>query len=245
MRFISIILILGIFVVSVSACTRTPYRLPYVNGTEVQITQDHTTHTTPEEKMFDIRATTQRQTLAAAKSGWVRYVKETGNSSAATNNYVWIEHPLDYCQPSGSAPPGNGGLATTCKTCSKGLGRCNEWTLYAHMEQNSVSAAGVSVGDWVTAGQPIGIESDVGKTFCAPGVTTPLCGRHVHFAVWKFEVDSALAKPTDLFNPKDDDGDYEEYAEMYGRPEVVPLFCTAQGLRYPRQNDVHIAANCP
>lgn len=227
MRFISIILLLSFFVVTVglTACTKAPYRLPYVNGTEVEITQDHNTHTTPVAEMFDMRGTSPGATLAAAKSGWVRYVKESGNSNSSTNNYVWIEHPLDYCQPSGSAPPGNGGIAQPCKTCSKGLGRCNEWSLYAHMEQNSV---GPEVGDWVTAGQPIGTESDVGFAD----------GRHVHFAVWVFEEESVLAAPTT-------NGDYEAYADMYGRPEVVPLFCTSQGLRLPRKGNVHVAANCP
>lgn len=229
MRFISIILLVSIVVVSISACTKAPYRLPYVNGTEIEITQDHNTHTTPKAEMFDMRATSPDQVLAAAKAGWVRYIKDSGNSAASTNNYVWIEHPLNYCQPSGSAPPGSGGFGVPCVTCAKGLGRCNEWTLYAHMAQNSVTGdAGLSVGDWVTAGQPIGIESNVGFAD----------GRHVHFTVWKFEEDSVLATPTV-------NGDYEPYVNMYGRPEVVPLFCTTEGLRYPRKGDVHVAANCP
>ncbi len=244
MRFISIILLLSLFVVTVGlgACTRTPYRLPYVNGTEVQITQDHNTHTTPVAEMFDMRGTTAEETLAAAKSGWVRYVKDSGNSSASTNNYVWIEHPLNYCQPSGSAPPGNGGLAQTCITCSNGLGRCNEWTLYAHMKQNSVIP---EVGDWIEEGAPLAIESDVGFTPCAPGVSTPLCGRHLHFAIWTFEKETNTAQP-------DANGTYEGYVAhatqflgLEERPELVPLFCTSNGLRYPRQGDVHVAANCP
>ena len=239
MRFISIILLLSIFIIGVSACTNAPYRLPYVNGTEVEITQDHKTHSTPTAQMFDLRATSANQVLAAAKAGWVRYIKDNGNSASATNNYVWVEHPLNYCQPAGSAPPGTGGIAAPCKTCAKGLGRCNEWTLYAHMAQDSVTNdAGLSVGDWVTAGQPIGIEGDVGFTPCGSGNTAPLCGRHVHFSVWKFEENSVLAQPSV-------NGDYEDYAALYGRPERVPLFCTTGGLRYPRQGDVHVAASCP
>lgn len=242
MRFISIVLLLSVVVVTVGACTRAPYRLPYVNGTEILITQDHNTHTTPVAEMFDMRGTTQGATLAAAKSGWVRYVKESGNSTSATNNYVWIEHPLDYCQPSGSMPPGNGGLAQTCKTCSKGLARCNEWTLYAHMQQNSVLP---EEGDWIEEGAPLAIEGDVGFTPCAPGVTTPLCGRHIHFAIWTFEKETSTAVP-------DNNGTYEGYVshammflDLEERPELVPLFCTANGLRYPRQGNIHVAATCP
>ncbi|MEO3417328.1 M23 family metallopeptidase [Roseovarius sp. CAU 1744] len=235
MRFIPFVLFLSLCIITIglSACTETSYRLPYANGTEVEITADHKTHTTPEAEMFDLRGTMPEQTLVAAKSGWVRHVKESGDSSASTNNFVWIEHPLDYCQPAGSAPPGSGGIAQPCRTCPEGLGRCNEWTLYAHMKQNSV---GPEEGDWVAEGQPIGIESDVGFT---PG------GRHVHFAIWTFEKETSTAVP-------DANGTYEDYIAhatqflgLEGRPELVPLFCTSQGLRYPRQGDVHVAANCP
>ncbi len=235
MRFVSATFISNLLVTALglSACTETVSRLPYVNGTEVEITNDHETHTTPVADMFDLRGTSPDRVLAAVKPGWVRHVKETGDSSATTNNFVWIEHPLNYCQPSGSMPPGNGGLAQSCKTCPKGLGRCNEWSLYAHMKKNSV---GPEVGDWVTAGQPIGTEGDVGFT---PG------GRHVHFAIWTFEKESNTARP-------DENGSYEDYVSfatrflgLEGRPERVPLFCTASGLRYPRRGDVHVAANCP
>lgn len=230
----------------IAACTQKPYRLPYVNGTEVVILNDHNTHTTPVARMFDIRATAANTELAAAKAGWVRYIKDTGNSASTTNNYVWIEHPLNYCQPSGSMPPGSGGLTQSCQTCDLGLGRCNEWTLYAHMAQNSVvGGAGLSVGDWVTAGQPIGVEGDVGFTPCAPGVTTPLCGRHVHFTIWTFEKESSTAIPSV-------NGDYKNYVDfateflgLEERPELVPLFCTTTGLRRPRQGDVYVAAGCP
>lgn len=226
--------------VLVTACTERPYRLPYVDGTEVTITADHTDHQTPAEKMFDFRATHPRQFLAAAAAGWVREIKDTGDSSASTNNYVWIEHPLDYCRPvddvaSGPAPPSD------CRTCSRGVGKCNEWTLYAHMEQNSVRGfAGLTEGEWVEAGQRIGIESDVGFTPCAAGNTTPLCGRHVHFTVFTFDPDAISAQNVPTVN-----GDYESYADTLGRPELVPLFCTAAGLRFPNTGDTHVAAPCP
>jgi hypothetical protein len=82
-----------------AACTERPYRLPYADGVEATITADHTDHKNPEEKMFDIRATQPSQVLAAAKAGWVREISDTGDSTSTINNYVWIEHPLDYCQP--------------------------------------------------------------------------------------------------------------------------------------------------
>ena len=231
MRILAFAVLLSLFLSACSDSTKRPYRIPYVDGVEVTITADHIDHQNPPEKMFDIRATQPGQILAAAAPGWVREIKESGDSSASTNNFVWIEHPLDYCQPIGSitsspTPPGE------CKTCPQGVGKCNEWTLYAHMEQNSVSGfANLSLNEWVEEGQAIGIESDVGFT---PG------GRHVHFAIFNIDRDSLAAQDVPSVN-----GDYEDYALVFGRPELVPLFCTAAGLRYPKTNDTHIAGPCP
>jgi hypothetical protein len=219
-----------------SPATERPYRLPYADGVEVEITADHTDHKNPPEKMFDLRATQPNQVLVAAAPGWVRFIKDGGNSSAPTNNYVWIEHPLDYCQPAGSGPPG--GLAGNCQNCSAGPGLCNEWTLYAHMREGSVrnappNGAGLDFDDWVSEGQAIGVEGDVGcQQF------TPACTRHLHFTVFAFEVDSVLSTPST-------DGDYEDYADLHGRPERVPLFCTAAGLRLVRTGEDHVAGPCP
>ena len=53
---------------------------------------------------------------------------------------------------------------------------------------------------------------------------SPPCTRHLHFTVFAFEIDSVLSTPSA-------NGDYEDYADLHGRPERVPLFCTAAGLR--------------
>lgn len=224
------------------------YRLPYADGVAVTITADHEDHQTPPEKMFDMRASQPNQVLAAAAEGWVRFIKDTGDSSEPTNNYVWIEHPLDYCQPLepvlGGAP--QRGQGEDCRTCPDGVGKCNEWTVYAHMAEDSVRAApplgaGLSENDWVNAGQAIGIEGDVGFTPCPPSTAgQPLCGRHVHFAVFQIDRDTQAAQLTPT-----DEGDYEPYADIFGRTELVPTFCTADGLRAPDTGDTHVAGPCP
>ena len=121
------------------------------------------------------------------------------------------------------------------------------------MRQNSITAAAplgasLSVGDWVNAGQPIGIEGAVGYVVGPNGRCTdadfandPLCGRHAHFHVFVFDSDAENADkvPTD-------NGDYEVYAnQLSERPERVPAFCTQAGLRFVRKGEVHIAAPCP
>ncbi len=225
----------------VAACaggTERPYRLPYGAGTEVTITADHTDHQRPREKMFDMRARQSGAVITAAAPGWVREIEDSKDSTSPTNNYVWIEHPLDYCQPVGGLttqpnPPAN------CRTCPKGLGKCNEWTLYAHFQQGSVGQR-VSPNQWVEEGQPIGLEGDVGcQQFSPP------CTRHLHFTVFTIDRDATSAQ-----NLPDVNGAYEFYAqtqEMFGdgRPERVPLFCTSAGLRLVRTGETHMPGACP
>ena len=234
-----LILCLGLVL---GACTEVPYRLPYPDGTQVLVVTDDQTHSTPVAKMYDFRAPQSGTPLVAARAGWVRFIDDAGNSNAATNNYLWIEHPLDYCQPAGSAPPGPGpgGLAPNCRTCARGLGRCNEWSAYIHMVQDSVrQTAGLSEGDWVTAGQMVGIEGDVGFTDCGTS-TAPDCGRHGHFHVWTME--EAVLEGT---KRPDDDGDYADYVQLFGREGRVPAFCTSNGLRRAIAGNTYVAAACP
>jgi murein DD-endopeptidase MepM/ murein hydrolase activator NlpD len=236
MRFAALLGVVAL-VAACSPATQRPYRLPYADGVEVGITADHTDHQKPPEKMFDLRATEPDQVVVAAAPGRVRFFEDGGDSSSPTNNYLWIEHPLDYCQPAGGGAPG--GLAGNCRSCPQGLGRCNEWTLYAHLRQDSVqdappNGAGLAIDEWVVEGQPIGVEGDVGcQQF------NPPCTRHLHFTVFVFEIDSVLSTPSE-------NGDYEDYAETNQlRPERVPLFCTAAGLRLVQTGQEHVAGPCP
>ena len=232
---------LSIILIGLAACTEVAYRLPYPDGTQVFVTQDDTTHNSPNARMYDFRAPQPGTPLVAARAGWVRFIKDSGGSNAATNNYVWIEHPLDYCQPSGSAPPGDGGLTSQCRTCARGLGRCNEWSAYIHMVRDSVREdAQLTEGDWVVAGQMIGIEGDVGYTDCGRS-TDPDCGRHGHFHVWSFPLATLAGTKT-----PDENGDYSAYIQTFHqREELVPAICTANGLRRVRQGETHVAAPCP
>lgn len=213
-------------------CTYGTYRLPYADGVQVTVASNHNTHTTPQADMYDIIANSPNQPLVAAAAGWVRWIKDSGNSTASTNNYVWIEHPEPFCQnPNDTArndwPGKPADYENTCKLCPRGANYCNEWTLYAHMAQDSVQGnAGLSRHDWVEQGQFIGTESDVGFT---PG------GRHLHWAVFQ--------APTTL--TPDTNGAYEAFAIANGRPERIPLVCTTTGRRILQTNGVYIGDPCP
>ncbi len=230
------------------------YRLPYANDVDVRVNRDDLTHGSPAKNMFDLAGVNPEQVLVATAPGWVRFI-EDGNDvdGNANNNYVWIEHPLDYCQPPTSESLGVTTL-TGCKSCQRGLGKCNEWTLTVHMRKNSVTAApplgaGLSKNEWVEAGQPIGVEGAVGFVIGPSGarcsdadyINNRLCGRHAHFNVFVFDADAPGADEAPTVN-----GDYEAYANnLLERPERVPAFCTQAGLRFVREGEVHTAAPCP
>jgi hypothetical protein len=120
------------------------YRIPYADGTEVRVTNDHVKHSPPGRIDMSGRGGA-RYTVVAAADGTVRHVVDgfdkrldckADPAPAQENNYVWIEHA-------------NG-----------------EWTKYTHMAKGSSTKAGIKVGKFVKAGTPLGEEADVG---CASG----------------------------------------------------------------------------
>ena len=133
------------------------YAIPYEPGTRVKVSRDHITHT-PADRIDMSGVSGGPYRVVAAAHGHVRFIEDSNsvNGGCENNNYVWIEHQ-------------NG-----------------EWTKYSHIAQFSASStAGLTVGEYVVAGQLIGIESDVG---CASG-------DHVHFEV------AVPDDPSDPINP--------------------------------------------
>lgn len=129
------------------------YRIPYADGTEVRVSNDHTDHDPIGRIDMGGRGGGTYRIVAAA-DGTVRHVVDGFDkrisgckdlaASEKKNNYVWIEHA-------------NG-----------------EWTKYTHMTKGSSSGkAGLKVGEFVKAGTYLGDEGDVG---CASG-------DHLHFEV--------------------------------------------------------------
>jgi hypothetical protein len=150
------------------------YRIPYGDGTNVGVNNDVHNH----NNAYDLAAGVGSPIVAAA-SGWIRAIVEHNgndpnpgdgldaqgnpygdpdagdalehacltNDPGTTvpggpdtcgdyNNYVWIEHP-------------NG-----------------EYTKYSHVGTGTVSDNGWSEGDWINAGELIGLENDPGAASC-------------------------------------------------------------------------------
>lgn len=146
-------------VLTVVGCTSSDqsfliYRLPNEANTDVRIWQDHLTHSPPNRiDMAGINGTAPYR-VVAAQAGTVRFIEDSNTENccggSCDNNYVWIQH----------------------------LGE--EWTKYSHLATGSVTgsgAAGLSVGDAVSAGQYLGDESNIGRA-CGSND-----GRHLHFEV--------------------------------------------------------------
>ena len=134
------------------------YRLPFEDGTDIKIWQDHISHTGGNQiDMAGVFGVAPYE-VVAARPGTIRFIADTFtvNCSSAvgcSNNYVWIEHDLG-----------------------------DEWSKYTHLATGTVTSAppggaGLSVGEQVTAGQYLGDEGNIGMA-----IGTNM-GRHLHFEV--------------------------------------------------------------
>lgn len=121
------------------------YRIPYADGTEVKVTNDHKKHSPPGRIDMSGKGGGPYKIVAAA-DGTIRHIVDgfseridckANPDKPQNNNYVWIEHA-------------NG-----------------EWTKYTHMKKGSTAnKAKLKVGQFVAAGTYLGDEGDVG---CASG----------------------------------------------------------------------------
>ncbi len=170
------------------------YRLPYEDGTEVKVTHGFEEHVPPGR--YDLRGTSQAEPhrIVAAADGWVRFIVDSNENKAEQprrNNYVWIEHPYPFCQGNHTWPGKPEDYDQTCIPCEtraeNGATSCNEWTKYSHMRTGSATGeAGLSVGDWITAGTFVGLEGDVGLATAV----------HLHWEVNWLDPDAPLSDPS-------------------------------------------------
>jgi hypothetical protein len=213
------------------ACAQGQYRMPYADGTVVDISTDFVTHSTPDAYMFDMVSQNVSQAeVVAAAGGWIRWIEDGNEGFDGNNNYVWIEHPFPFCQNPSDRQRANWpgkprNYDQTCVPCDRAF--CNEWTIYAHFQTGSVTgAANRSQGEWVDAGDFLGFEGNVGFT---QGAT------HLHWFV--------AVLPPNL--APDANGAYEQYVDATGvRPEVIPIVCHQDGLSVLWRFGVYTAIPC-
>ena len=213
-----------------AGCAQGEYRMPYQNGTVVDVFNDHVSHSSPHAYMYDLVAQNAAQpAIVAAAPGWIRFIDDSHEEPTDDNNYVWIEHPYPFCPVDASRASWPGKPAnydSICIPCNREF--CNEWTTYAHMTKNSVrGVARLSEGQWIEAGDFLGYEDQVG---------TADIGDHLH---WHVAVIPPDTLPT--YN-----GYYKDYVDATGlKPEVIPIVCHAGGQSVLWRFGIYTAAGCP
>lgn len=163
------------------------YRIPYVDGSDVAVWQDHHTHS-PVRNRTDIAVGVGAEIVAAA-GGWIRFIMDHNGDSfgrgdglahdTATVQDDSLEHACLNNDPANPGDPPNpifGGC--TLHTNYVWMEHPNgEWTKYSHFGTGTVQIDyGWSVGDWVDAGQVLGLEDDIGAARGNPA-------HHLHFEV--------------------------------------------------------------
>lgn len=187
--------------------TKNLYRLPYAGEKDVRVSNDSYSHSAggkPDRENFDLvgQPAGLDHGVAAPADGVIMAIEDSFSEDCSrarmrvnpvpncgrNNNYIWIKHAN------------------------------NEWSKITHQAQNSTSALGHKVGDYVKEGDLLGIESDVGIA----------SGQHVHFEV---------GIPDDPANPIDSGG------WLIG-VNLAPRFCGAPG-NVIGKGRVYKATPCP
>jgi hypothetical protein len=217
--------------------TKGRYRLPYANGTDVRANNDHRSHPAARNRMDLGGRNGGPYTIVAAADGWLRIIEDDNTlwcpdvdpgdpdpcagvanccevddascNSGCRNNYIWIEHP-------------NG-----------------EWSKYTHVRTGSVAANGHQTGDFVQAGEALGIEGQVG--FAG--------GPHLHFEV-ALPIHGIDSISSSGFLTDDDDPATDSFPDTdnnpndYNRQNRVVAFCTGGASGIWLAGTQVAAANC-
>jgi murein DD-endopeptidase MepM/ murein hydrolase activator NlpD len=147
------------------------YRIPYADGTNMTVSNDHHNHN-PVDRI-DMGAGAANAPVVAAASGVIRFIVDFNGNSNGNG---------DGRDITGALNPGHDALEHSCQDGTPAVqnsvvvGFCTdynnyvwvshpngEWSKYTHMATGSVTALGWTVGDWIEAGEQIGIEADVGR----------------------------------------------------------------------------------
>jgi murein DD-endopeptidase MepM/ murein hydrolase activator NlpD len=212
------------------------YRVPFVDASDVTVSNDHHDHN-PVNRIDMVGNVANLQIVAAA-SGIIRAIVDWhGNSNGLGDGLAAdgvtaqndnLEHSCqDAADMNGNAIP-NSVVAGLCQSHNNYVWvehPNGEWTKYTHFQTGSVSANNWQVGDWIEAGDVLGIEGDVGRA----------SGRHLHFEV------GLPNDPTDL-TPFTALGGFMAGSAGFG-VNLVPRVCDADNVDYLYSTGVTYTAN--
>lgn len=216
------------------------YRIPYVDGSSVTVSNDHHDHN-PVNRI-DMSGDNPNFLIVAAASGTIRAIVDWhGNSPGAGDGLGSdgvtpqfnagddsLEHSCQDPQDAANNPIPNAIVVGICQQYNNYVWiehPNGEWTKYTHLGTGTVTANNWSVGDWINAGEVLGIEGDVGRA----------SGRHLHFEV------GLPNNPTDL-TPFTALGGFMVFSGGFG-VNLVPQVCDAGDVGYLYQSGVTYVAN--
>jgi hypothetical protein len=170
------------------------YRIPYADGTDVEVRQDHHTHGGEggNKDRIDLRGGLGTEIVAAA-GGWIRYIRDhngdtNGRGDELAHDGVTpqddaLEHACGNNDPDPDADPPDPpnpvfGDCTRYNNYVWIEHPNGEWTKYTHFGTGTVTIDyGWTLDAWVDAGDVLGLEDDIGQ---ATG--TPIAN-HLHYEV--------------------------------------------------------------
>lgn len=208
------------------------YRIPYADGTDMNVNQDHHTHGGPDgnKNRFDLEAGVGTPIVPGA-SGWIRAIVDfNGNSPGAGDGVDINGDPQDDTleHSCGNNPDDN----TVVGSCSDYNNYVwiehpnGEWSKYTHMGTGTVTALGWQVDDWIEAGETLGTENDIGQATGGPPAN------HLHWEV---------AIPND----PDDDLTWDTLGGFFNNGQnIVPVICDIGDNGIFDQGESFTAAPC-
>ena len=222
------------------------YRVPYEDGTQVEITRDHTNHgnNNAMNPPLGVRNRVDMigkpaggtHNLVAAADGWIRLIEDDNTlwcPDSPTDDFTICNGIPNCCERDNPACNAN------CLNNFVWIEHPNgEWTKYSHPQTGTVRGNGWSEGDPIQAGEVLGLEGQVGFA----------SGPHLHFEVAEPRQQKGSYDPDDINDPNHPiaangflKGDGETTDPSYERENRVFYFCQF-GL--PLDNDEFTAGPC-
>ena len=208
------------------------YRVPYADGTQVEITRDHTNHgnNDPMNGALGVRNRVDMighppggsHSIVAAGDGWVRLIEDDNTlwcPDSATDDFTICDGIPNCCER--DDPSCNSNCANNFVWIEHANG---EWTKYSHPQTGTVRGNNWSEGDFIQAGEVLGLEGQVGFA----------SGPHLHFEVAEPRQQIGSYDPNDITDPNHPiaadgflKGDGEVTDPSYSRENRVFFFCQA------------------
>lgn len=149
------------------------YRIPYQDGSNVTVSNDHHDHS-PSKDRIDMWVGKGTPIVASA-SGWIRAVVDFNGGTPNAGDGVATDGTPQADSLEENCSGGNKTVVGSCADYNNYVWiehPNGEWSKYSHVGTGTASDH-LTVGDWINAGELIGLEGDIGAA----------SGSHLHWEV--------------------------------------------------------------